>query len=538
MSKRLIALFLALVLCVGMLAACGGNGDETTAGNDDTTAGTNGGDDTTASGEYVAPNMTGVKITQYMPDNSDYNPEDTWLNKQVEEYLGLDLNIIEGADVNNMIAGGKAPELEFTNAFDATFVDTAKSGAYVNIYDHLDKMPNVKAYLEDPVNAEDVAKFLISEGELYNIPVHQDGGSPSTNNAFLYRKDIFEKNNLTFPTNQDEFYETLKTLKTLYPESYPFVLRRMSGNIQGAQGFGHLWGGIHLLTGNYSTIFTLDANGEYYLGTTSQAYKEMAEYFIKLTNEGLMHPSTMTLDNDQWYATFTSDTSFITYDKIDRMPTFQASGVELNSDFQIAAAAPFNFGSYAATTDVVSVGFPSTTGYSYAIGNTSNIDNVCTYLNWLYSDEGYLMTNWGIEGVSFETDADGNKSLKEGFIANNGGNLTMTGLSQAAMSGHIDAMAYAAAQEEYMREAMEIILPYDGLSPKQYKLSYNESEQFIWDTYATAAYQYATKEWCKFVLGERDMSTWDAVTQELKDTYNLDILLKIHQDALARMLAE
>ena len=534
MSKKLIALLLALVLCVGMLAACGGNGNETTKGNDSTT----GTGDATADG-YVAPNLNGKKITIYTSNNKDYDLEDSYLNKLVEKHLNADLEIIEiqGSEVEQLLLQRKAPDMQFSTGFAYSMFDLVIDGAYINIYDYLDQMPNVKAWIEKPENAMHVSKYLSGNGKiLAAIPVVQIGGN-AMKYAFLYRKDIFDKHNLTFPTNQEEFVAVLRQLKTLYPDSYPFMMGQMTGNMTGIRQLGHLWGGAHILGGLFGTYFTLNNDGEYYYGPVCQAYKEMAQFFVELEKEGLYNPSSWTASTTEWTAAFVGNASFIAYDRVDRLPTLNYNGQQLNPDFLMTAAAPFNFGTYAATATTVATDYAGyATGYCWMIGNTDNLDNVLKYVDWLYSDEAYVMTNWGKEGESYVVNADGTKSFKEGFLESFGGNgLVVSGLWSAWQSGRTDFDAYLASCDENTRASLELAGKYTEGGQLQKYVKYTQSEQDIYNAYGKAMYSYALSEYAKFVTGQRDISEWDEVLKELKASFHYDELLAIHQSALAAL---
>lgn len=536
MFKKALALILALVCCFALLAGCGG-------GNEDTEPA--GSKKNPALENYEAPDLSGVTITQYMTQNTDYDPNTSYVNSVVEGILGCDYNVVELDSFANqyltMLSEGDVPDITWMNSYMQTYVQLGLDGAYINFYDYLDMMPNVEAFINDPENASDIKRYTIEEGVLFALPVHHQGSTAP--NAFLYRKDVFDANNLTFPTNQEEFVATLRKLKELYPDSQPFIMRSMSGNIQGAQSFGALWGASHVLQGNYGTIFTLDENGEYYMAQQSLAYKEMAQFFNELTAEGLMHKSSMTVDTAGWMEAFASDTSFITYDKTDRLNPINRTGQSLKEEFLVVAAAPFNFGTYATQTDVVSTswaeGIGSGSGYLYCIGDNENLENTIAYVDWLYSEQGQIATNWGIEGESWEwvDEAAGTRQYKEGFLDSVGGR-TKSGLGAAACVGVVHFDAYVNSLTESEKESLELAQEYIGKNPAQHKLQFNDEEQLLYDTYGTACYNQAQTEWSKFVLGQRDFSEWDQVVEELRAKYKYDELMEIHKAALARLLEE
>ena len=528
MTKRLLALALALVCCLTLLAGCGGGSDETLGNfNPDLE-------------NYVAPDLTGKTINIYAWENSDFSAESCWLKGKIEEKLGCSINYVSlesfGQQYNTMMAEGQVPDITFANTYNNLYDTYGDDGAYINLYNYLDLMPNVKAFIEDPENAADVTKYTVREGVMYCLPVHTERSVEPY--IFLYRQDIFEKHSLTFPTNQEEFVAVLRKLKELYPNSYPFVIRSINGNMQSLQGFSHLWGGTHVLQGNYNGIFTLDENGEYYMAQISTAYKEMVTFLNELLNEGLLHPSCATMDAASWYESFASNTSFITYDKTDRLPVMNRTGQTLNPEFQVVAAAPFNLGSYAKTAETVSTSFAAGigagSGFWYAIGNNENVEQTMAYLDWVYSEEGVNLTNWGIEGESYTVDENGEKKFIESFLAEQLG-LTMAGLRQPGYTGIRRTDAWMASLSEEDAASLELALQYTGKNPPQHQLRYTEDEQIVYDTYALALYNYAQTQWSKFLLNQRDLSEWDKVVEEMKVKYHYDEVLEIHKSAFARV---
>ncbi len=531
MTKRVLALTLALLCCLTLLAGCGGGGDETMGGvNIDLE-------------NYEVPDLTGKTINIYAWENSDFDAPKSWLRGTIEEELGCTLNYVPldsfSQQIATMMAEGEVPDITFSNVYNNTYDSFGEDGAYVNIYNYLDMMPNVKAFLEDPVNASDITKYTVRDEVMYCLPVHTEAQVDPY--IFLYRQDIFEKHNLQWPTNQDEFVAVLKELKKEYPNSYPFVLRSINGNMQSLMGFSHLWGATHLNQGAYNTIFTLDDNGEYYMAQVGDSYKEMCMFLNGLMNEGLMHPSCATMDAATWYESFASNTCFITFDKTDRLPVMNRTGQTLNPEFQVVAAEPFNFGSYAKETDEVSTSFADGIGagsvFWYAIGNNDNLMNSLAYIDWLYSEPGVLLTNWGVEGVSYEVDENGNKKFIDSFLDEQI-SLTLAGLRQPGLTGIRQTDSWMASLSEEDAASLTMALKYVGKHAPQHRLRYNDEEQMVYDTYALSCFNYAQTQFSKFLLNQRDFSEWDQVLSEMKAKYHFDELMEVHNSALERVKAE
>lgn len=521
MKSRMIALLLVLASCVSLLAGCGG--EQVEAGKV----------------TYITPDLDGKQLKLYLANNTTFDLEGSYVDTTIDQYLNMDLQYIEteslSTTVKELNKQQTNPDLIWVNGYNhkSWGIYGEKYGMFINILEILDEMPNLKAYLQDPANADLVRKFTYSDGVMYAVPTTKTGTAEIY--AYLYRQDIFEKHGLTFPTNQEEFVAVLRKLKELYPDSQPFAMRSMKKNIQAAMNYGHLWGASHLSQASYGVAFTLDAQGNYYLAPVSRAYKEIAQFWKGLMDEGLMNKSSLNMDTDGWYSAFRANRSFITYDKVDRLPLMNENGQMDNPDFQVVAGAPFNMGTYAETTDVVSTSFADAlTSTAFMIGYGENVGEAITYIDWLYSPEGQKMTNWGIEGESYEVGKDGKKYFKEGFLESKGG-WAATGLGASAMYGIMDFEAYKAACEPYVADAITLAEQFAERSPKQPVLTFTEEEDLIYITYAPGMYNYVCAEWYKFVSGQRDLAEWDQVLEQAKKHYAYDTLLKIHQDAYQRL---
>ena len=132
------------------------------------------------------------------------------------------------------------------------------------------------------------------------------------------------------------------------------------------------------------------------------------------------------------------------------------------------------------------------------------------FLDWLYTDEAIELMNWGIEGTSYEVDANGNKAYKEGF------DTTM--MANAKTCGVVD---FAATLLTYSDEAKAMINATSNLSMQSNilvdpLLVYDADGQFAWDTYAIGYSDVRATYIQKFLLGDYDIND-DAAWQAYKD---------------------
>lgn len=150
----------------------------------------------------------------------------------IKEYTNVDLKVTAvdtsgfSEKLNLTMASGELPDLMFLTD-NTTVQQYAPQGAFINILDHLDKMPNFKAWYEE--NQQYAANYLSADGGLYQFP--QQGVEETERRGWLYRADIFEELGLEMPTNKDEFYDVLVKLKEAYPDSYPLAFRSFAGTM-------------------------------------------------------------------------------------------------------------------------------------------------------------------------------------------------------------------------------------------------------------------------------------------------------------------
>jgi putative aldouronate transport system substrate-binding protein len=527
--KKVFAMLLALVMILSLAACAPAGGDkETTAANNETTAAV-GGDETTEAGPTsLFDKADGVKIEIWASPNTDLEMSGCYANLAINKVTNAEVSVFEFEEqsvYDSAMAEQKVPQITYHNGLHMV-QKYGPQGAYINMLDYLDQMPNVKALLEDSQWELDVAKWTHSDGVMYAIPAVATGYSSVW--GYLYRGDIFEANNLEFPTTQEEFYNTLVKLKELYPDSYPFVIRQMKGNMQGLEAWGYNWGGNHELGGAFNTLFDFDhSTNTYYFAQTSSQMKEMISFLNKLYDEGLLHPSCLTMDTAQWTEALATNKSFITYDKVDRIPALTAGATDADADWVLKGATPIAMGSKGAAVSKKQ----GPTNYGFAIAsNLSDEDlaNALAYVDWLCSPEGIEVTNWGIEGESYEVDAEGNKFWKSGFT------YAGSGLGVAGLRLYQDFDAFKASYDENVQEALDIISP-AATGAHDPVLVYNDDEQYIYDTYRQSIYDASLAELQKFILGQRDVdSDWDIFVAEMEMMSGYDDLMKIHNDAYAR----
>ena len=229
-TKKSLALLSTAAFALSMLAGCSGGSSGSSAGSDAATADT--ASESTAASETDAtadgPLFSDpVEISMLIPSHASWPFQDDWyVIDMINEETNVDFKITsvdtEGFSekLNLTMSSGELPDLIYLIG-NAAVQQYAPQGAFVNILDHLDEMPNFKAWYEE--NQAYALNFMSADGGLYQFP--EQGVDETNRRGWLYRADVFEELGLEVPTNQDEFYDVLVKLKEAYPDSYPLAFR-------------------------------------------------------------------------------------------------------------------------------------------------------------------------------------------------------------------------------------------------------------------------------------------------------------------------
>ena len=276
--------------------------------------------------------------------------------------------------------------------------------------------------------------------------------------------------------------------------------------------------------------------GKWYEGATAPEMKEMISWLKDMMEEGLIHPSGPTMTTGEWQAYLSTSESFIGWDRMDHIAAINTEGVKTNAEFSLVGAAPIQM----ANAGHAAYRAPSVVTYSYLISsNAERLDDILAFIDWLYSEEGIMITNYGKENETYTLDAAGNPVWTDACKAEEHPQLGR-GMTSGGFYGIFDFNSYVGWQSDAMQRTYETITPYATV-PNYYPSmvgKYNETEQATIDAYGAAYQTFVKGELVKFLLGERDLSEWDAFVQEATTTYHGADLVAVSQAAWDRANAD
>ncbi len=532
MFKRLLALMLAMVMCLGLLVGCGNNGDDETTSKQ----GTPDSDDAGSyDGELLFDEPFYIECVTYSVTDAERNNSEAV--KAIRQATNVYLSYTELDSFDQqyalMLTDQEIPDLSFfwSNEFAPVY---GPKGAFIDLMEYIDKMPNVKKAMETYPVA--FSEYINEDGSMYALPMITTGSTGAY--QYLYRKDIFEKHDLTWPTNQEEFYNVLKKLKELYPNSYPFCLRNLDTG--GLAYFANHYGcDMTTPTATFTYVSLNHETGEWYQAESSTAMRECVTFINKLIDEGLMLKTSLTLDTDGWQTAFASEKCFITYDKLDRLEVLNPIIQDENPDAKLVGGAPFAMGTNG--TPYIKKADGSTT-YNFAVGRDANVNKMVVFLDWLYSDEGIEVTNWGLRGKHYTVNEEGENVYTDYCyeIAEE----EHIGIKFATSFGYPGICAISDYEAYLTSLDADTIASYRTAETLQQRQgqpilsSYNDSEQMVIDMYGLSLLNWSRQTMVEFMSGERECTDaeWDWFTSEVENRH-LSQLIAAHKSCYERQQA-
>lgn len=401
MMRKIQVTALATAACIGiiLLAGCGGGGSaKRTEGQTDTKAQTEAAaqaeskqEPAGAVRELTVYKKLHTNLQQYAAGN-----EELPMFKELEKRTGTRLTFMtppvgqEKEQFNLIVASGEYPDifLDMWTDYTGGGAKALADQVIIPLNDLIEEYgPNIKAAMEEYPQA---FRYVINEqGQIYGIPMVFTDKMQRVTWGVNIRKDWLDDLGLEVPETVEEYYEALKGFRDQKGATAPFTIT-----------FKHLKDS-RFLAGAYgvSTDFYQE-NGTIYYGPVQPGYKE----YLKTLN--------------QWYEEGLLDPDFITIDDATRgakMLNGQAGMSWAPSKGGIAA---WNQGLQAKEADALVVGGPYASlekGQTVHMGKinpegnmSAAVSSTCkdpagavAFLDYMFSKEGRLLMNFGIEGESY-----------------------------------------------------------------------------------------------------------------------------------------
>lgn len=408
LANRIGAAVLATAMVGTLLTGCGGGSASTTASTGDGTAAAS---STESSGDGDNTYTMFMRSTYV-----DWIKELKWYDV-AEERTGIHVDYISGpeefndvySEIDQRVISGDLPDAVMTKLAQTNVY--GPQGVFADLAPYIEKYaPNLQKYIDD--NPDYKALVTDKDGHIYGLCKE----TPIFADLIGYRVDQFKAAGIDPDSivTIDDFTKALETLKAYYgkdnPNYYPLTGRDTA--IRFASWFGAA-----------SNISSTESNGIYINGhykdgsidiMNDGAYK-MVETMKKWYDEGLIQPEWVagTFGEADWEVAMLNGNGSVFYDYYNRAEWFMENGGPDNDpNYQMGV---LNFikddnGNPQKMTVSMKYNDECVTAVN-ANCSEDKIKTILTFIDYFYTEEGEILANYGVEGESFKTDANGDKEF-------------------------------------------------------------------------------------------------------------------------------
>lgn len=573
--KQIVCLLLTLTLCLGLMAGCGGNAVSSTPGESQTKSAES------VVEEMAAPEPGSVQETRdldsaeepeelenplqpvvyelplteepasftlyttsappflspYIGTDGSYNTADSTLYFQ--EQTGVKIDYIEidmfsyAQNFNLMIASGDYPDLlSGLSSYAGGISKALDDDIIIDLTDYINN--DMPAYYQAVDNADVWREVMTDEGTM--LAVYSLSNKDVVNRGPQIRQDWIDEQGLETPDTYAELTEVGKALKTAYGLDYAFFISALvNPGVTFSAGFD--MPGFDIGTSGSSFY---QENGEVKNCLVDDNMKDYLTYLHGWYEEGLVSRDFFSRLSSDVKDAFRGGECAICWDNADYI-------TEANTDAELAAQGFRAAGLPISRKDEnqtlhFSVGLNNLVGDGISIStNCKDPDLLVKTLDWCFTEPGINLCNYGIEGVSYDVDENGEAvwsakvtqdpelTFRSALVT-----YTMTGMP----SVWDEERYWPEIYDEAAYEAAELWsnTPNDKDWDLPKALFFTTDESTVYSTKITDVETYANQYILSAITGEKDIeSTWD----EYVDTVwslGLQDCINAQQNALDRYL--
>lgn len=382
--------------------------------------------------------------------------------------------------------------------------------------------------------------IMMSDPNIYKNLINDEGQIPQfigmytdyyyTDQGFWIRQDILDEVGKEVPTTVSELDDVLAAFKDHGLTDGLVVLYQ---------------GNCDLLSRAYGAVDTLNEDGTVNFAARSEAYKE----YLKKMNE--------------YYSLGYINKDFVTYNESDTKPPQDVVYADMagifnedvasiagyygnttNSNFELTPLAQIRLNE-SDTLDFGYLGVKAADKYALSISTQcENVDLAVQYMDYLFSEDGYVMANYGIEGETYTV--ENGKYVFTDLILNNPQGFDWQLCQSLYINPGFPALTDLAVQEMTYNEAQKAAVPTwvgaydssDATVPNSNWLSYTTEESEERTDVQTDIETYQEEMRLKFITGQADIDAeWDTYVATL-DSMGIDILEETYQASVDRYNAK
>ena len=403
MKKNLIKRAMVL-LCCGMLMAgmtgCSGKSNTSSSepsSKDASASSASSQENKPSSGKLIDEPL---EIEFLVGGNDSFNPDGIMM-KEIEEKTNVHLKINSipsdfGTKRNTMLASNDIPDAVWCEL--SNIKQYGPLGMFLNLSDYEEDMPNYMSLINAD-DRKDATKILYLDGKLYTFARLERYRVPVATAAVI-RTDLLEKNNIAMPTTFEELFDAFMKLKEIYPDKYMLSSRQGTNYLVGQFAYPLGSGGFPTFLKTNPMYYEPNDNA-YRFGPIHENFKVVLDYLHRLYENKLLDPDYATNSGDDFAEKMSNGSLLFYYDN--------NSLASRNYNVALQDKDPDAKLDY---MDPLANSFGETRAYIFQKdwlerndvvinANVKRPHDVVKFFDWLYSDEGALITNFGKEGETY-----------------------------------------------------------------------------------------------------------------------------------------
>ena len=401
-NRKIISFFLCIVLVFSLLS-CAGCGNSKDKGKD--------------KGEKLFSEP--IEFTVLVGEHPSVPYSGTELKfKEITAKTNVTLNfdITPQSEFNHKLstvfASGKMYDITGVNS--SSTLRKFSTDLYLDLTDHLETdLSNYYRWVKDN---EMVERNYIN-GRCYQlIGVSPPAGyfgeelSSISGEFPVIRYDILEANNLPVPETWNDFFTVMKKLKTIYPDSTPWSTRSSRILLRNATyGLGA------------RMDFYYDYEEKVYkFGIFEDNFKSILEFLVNCYNEGIIDPKFDSANTNTWENGVSNSKIFFWYDNSGFADAQTATLKQSNPDAKMQVM-PLMKDFEGKKRAIMYNNFEYDGGLVLS-ASTKEPDKLIKFVDWLYSDEGMYVNNFGKEGETYTLNKDGSVKIADSVVEEFRGN--------------------------------------------------------------------------------------------------------------------
>lgn len=455
----------------------------------------------------------------------------------IEEKTGVDITFVSPSEAsqteqfNLMMVSGEYTDIlslrSYTGGIQVAFEEEICIDLTGLVPEYAPNYYALLEYLDDYT----LRQVYTEEGQMLQIctlaseVLHEQG--------LAVRLDWLEKWGMEVPTTIDETYEYLTAAYNEYNCKYPIFIDGSSvldgfTSAFGVPGMSLEFGGAALMLDGEKIVSSLTADG----------YRAYIETFAQWYDEGLINSEFYSEQYGPDYinAYVSADDCALTTMRGDKFETMKNSAVDPNFAIRGISALTLEKGD---TYKFQPKSSRKGNGEISVSTKCEHPEEAVMFLNWFYTDEGYILSNYGEENVCFVYSENGEPEYTD-FVFNNPNGWNMMSVrnifTNPIFTKYQNATALLYTYPDYELEAFEEWAKgTDECSLPSLTLTADESSEYA--LIITDLTAYASEAVLKWMVGEEELTenAWNAYVAQLEGL-KLGRVVEIYQAAYDRFM--